>query len=449
MELVGMLEQQKRGHCTAEGETLDADLVRDDVRQALEILRPGHEILDGSLGEVAEVLVGTCTAVMPCHAGVGGDGDDAVVAPPLAGSARAGPTLADVCGIRTSVNLEMHRVFLRRVEVDRVCDGRGDDEAVVGSDTDHLRQGIFRGVEIPALHVRDLESRRGVTLAHPAVPALSRGHYPAGAPGHSGIGCLVKPHLGRSGKIRHGHDEPAAVRRETHSGGIVVGIGQSCDDPLAVDLVQGCLGRIVAVGHEVDVPGLLVHSHYRGPPVRAVGQAPELGAVIGQIIYLLPPGFESPDHIQAFLPETHLLRPVQPGRVFLVIDMLLGSVGRIHAIQVELVLETGLPRHEESLAVRTPERNAEILVLLLVEIRPGNPARGQVDYTDAHLGVCLAGFRITRPVQGTVLPEGRIDRKHRHSGIVETVEAYLARVGGPPEGTVHRRPAEDFLVVDP
>ena len=51
--------------------------------------------------------------------------------------------------------------------------------------------------------------------------------------------------------------------------------------------------------------------------------------------------------------------------------------------------------------------------------------------------------------QRPVLPEGRIDREHRHPAVVKTVIGQFPAVRRPPEGAVLRGPPEDFLVIDP
>ena len=449
MELVRMLEKQERSHGTAEREALHSYLVGDDIREALEVLRPGDEILHRSLGKVPEILVGTGTAVVTRHAGIGRDGNDAVLAPPLVGGVGSDPALADIGGVGAAVDLEMHRIFLGRVEIEGIGDHCRDFQSVIGGNVNHPGQGVSGGIETRSGHVGYFECGGGVAVAQPPSAALCAGKGLAGAPRQGGPVRFIQPYLRRRGEIGQGGDEPAPVRREAHPGDIVLRVSQGRYDTLAVHLVKGGLGGKVPVGREVHVPGLLVHTHNGSPPVLSVSKTPELRPVVGQIVYLLPSGLESPDHVKSVLSEAHLLRPVQPGRVFLVVDMLPGPVGRIDAEKVQFMLETGLPGDEETTAVGAPERDPEILVFLLVEIRPHYITRSKIDYAYTDLGIGLSCLGIACPVQRTVLAERRVDRKHGHSGVVEAVESYLPGVRRPPESAVHRRTAEDLLIIYP
>ena len=77
--------------------------------------------------------------------------------------------------------------------------------------------------------------------------------------------------------------------------------------------------------------------------------------------------------------------------------MALAATCCIHGIEVYGVLQTRHAGNEEFLAVRTPERNAEVLVKSRVEVGPGNLIRSgrvQIYDTDADLRVGLAGLRI-------------------------------------------------------
>ena len=323
----------------------------------------------------------------------------------------------------------MHRILLRRIEVLRISDGRGNLQPVVRSDMDHLRQRILGSIVVRSLHIRDLEGCRGEAVVDPTAAGPAGGQRPAGGPRQPGPDRFVKPHLGGSGEIGHRGHEVFPVRRERHAGNIVFRVGQRGHHALGVHLVQGCLGGGVAVGDEIHISGLLVHADDGRPPVLAVRQPAELFPVIGQEVDLLPARLEGAHHIQALRAETHLLRPVQPGVVVFVVDMLLGAVGGAHTIEVEVVLKAGFASHEKALAVGTPERDAEILVLLVVEVGPDGRAGCNLDNAYAHRRIGLPRLGVAGAVQASVLPEGGIDREHRHSGIVEAVEPYHLRVG--------------------
>ena len=131
--------------------------------------------------------------------------------------------------------------------------------------------------------------------------------------------------------------------------------------------------------------------------------------------------------------------------------MLPGPVRGGNAVKVQGILDSRLTGNEEFPAVRSPERNAEILVLILIEISPDNAGVGpvQIGYSDADLRVRFPGLRIPGLMKLAVLSEWRINREHRHLRIVITVEADFSGIRGPPEGTVIRRPAEHFLEINP
>ena len=134
------------------------------------------------------------------------------------------------------------------------------------------------------------------------------------------------------------------------------------------------------------------------------------------------------------------------------VDVTLGPVFRRDRIEVEGILDTRLPLDEESLAVSTPERGSEILVIILVEISPGGLAILQIHDPDANLGVRISAFGIASHPDGTscrrhvlkihgaagvlaitelqtgaisIDSHSGINREERHFGVVKTVETDL------------------------
>ena len=85
--------------------------------------------------------------------------------------------------------------------------------------------------------------------------------------------------------------------------------------------------------------------------------------------------------------------------------MTLGAVLCTYGIKIDSVLETRHTCDEEFLAVRSPERDAEILVKGRIEVGPGDrfitshraadTFTFQVHDTDAHLRIGLSGLRIS------------------------------------------------------
>ena len=147
------------------------------------------------------------------------------------------------------------------------------------------------------------------------------------------------------------------------------------------------------------------------------------------------------------------------------VDMFPGSICDRDRIEVQGILDARHSGYEELLAVRTPERSAEILVLGRVEVSPdyrdmpyggygavsgrsitgisgrrfirfGMAECGDVRYAYTDLGIGLACLRIACPAQRAILTERGIDREKRDFRIVKAVEPYLPAVGRPPEGPV-------------
>ena len=107
----------------------------------------------------------------------------------------------------------------------------------------------------------------------------------------------------------------------------------------------------------------------------------------------------------------------------------LAAVRRIDAVEVQGVLGAGFTADEEFPAVRPPERCTEVLVLILVEIRPHYLFRlGHVYDAYLHLWILLPRHRVAGIVQGAASAEGRIDGEIRHSAVVEAVESQMAAV---------------------
>ena len=158
------------------------------------------------------------------------------------------------------------------------------------------------------------------------------------------------------------------------------------------------------------------------------------------------------------------------------INVLLGSIIHGNGVKIQRILCPRLTLDVKILAVSTPERCSEILVLFFIEISPNDAAVTDISYSNAYLRVIVTAFRVPghpdrtagrrhsrqfygsprilrvgKPHSGTgrIIRKRRINRENRNIGIVETVETYLLGIRRPPESTVHRRTAEDFLVVNP
>ena len=104
------------------------------------------------------------------------------------------------------------------------------------------------------------------------------------------------------------------------------------------------------------------------------------------------------------------------------IHISLGAVLNIHGIEIYSILKTRHTGNEELLAVRSPKRNAEILVLSLVKIRPTDRQimiaksvilriRDRFSFkihdTDTHLRISLTAFWITGLAERTTQTEIR------------------------------------------
>ena len=458
-EHVRVPQQQHRRHRAAEGETLHADAFSVHIRQRLEIVRPGQEIPHRHVGQVAIDQVGAGPAVVSGSPAVRHDMDDALFAPPLVLRQGPAPAVPHVSGARTAVDFKVDRILFGRVEIPRQRHGRRDQLAVLGRNRHDLRQGIARSVEFRSPGIGDLQGAAGGPVIH--MHALRRAFEQAAVlPGQGRETGLVQPDLGRGREIGQRRDEVFPIRAETHVRHAQARIRQGCDPAVGIGPVQAGAHRRIPVGREIDRPRPLVDPDQADAPVGAVGQPAEFLAVIRKEIHLLPAGLERAGHVQSLVREDHIIDPVQPGLIGLVIDELLAAVQRTDAIQVQRILDARLPGDVEGLPVRAPERRAEVLVLLRVEIRPDRLARHffgrriererlDVDHADAHFGIALPRLGVARAAQGAVLPSRRIDGEHRHFAVVETVEADAARIGRPPEGPVAGRAAENLLVIHP
>ena len=120
MELVRGLHQEHRGHSASERESLYSDLVAVHIWQGLEPVRPCAEVLDFPYSQLPVYHVKAGTAVMACGARVDCDLDDAVIGIPLIDSIRSHPSVAYHRGVRTAIDVDMHRIFLRLIEVLRI-----------------------------------------------------------------------------------------------------------------------------------------------------------------------------------------------------------------------------------------------------------------------------------------------------------------------------------------
>ena len=216
-------------------------------------------------------------------------------------------------------------------------------------------------------------------------------------------------------------------------------ICQSSHNALSINLIQCLTDRSITFCGEIHLSPLLIHTEQIHRPVRSVCQAAEFLSVIRKEVDLLPSCLELTGHIESFLGKYHRIDPVEPGLVGLVVYMLLRAVRDIHAVKIEGVLQARHAGDEELLAVRAPERDAEVLVFLRIEVGPDyrfldpafglarNDSRGgfrltrndrgdlafawngirirkenrQVDDTDADLRVGLAGLRIAGLAEGT------------------------------------------------
>ena len=110
--------------------------------------------------------------------------------------------------------------------------------------------------------------------------------------------------------------------------------------------------------------------------------------------------------------------------------MCLATVLHIHTVKIECILQTRHPCNEELLAVRTPERDTEILIDSRIKISPNNlrlkaiasvrlhiclkAEIRNIDNTDLHLRVSLATLRITSLAERTADTEVGNLRTLRH-----------------------------------
>ena len=79
-----------------------------------------------------------------------------------------------------------------------------------------------------------------------------------------------------------------SVRGKPHTGHIVCRVGKRRHDSPSVHLVQGLAYRGITFGREIDISLLLIDTEHRDAPVGTVCKTPELSAVVGEEVNLLP-----------------------------------------------------------------------------------------------------------------------------------------------------------------
>ena len=150
--------------------------------------------------------------------------------------------------------------------------------------------------------------------------------------------------------------------------------------------------------------------------------------------------------------------------------MLLRTIIYIHAVKVEGVLKTRHAGDEEFLAVRSPERNTEVLVEGRIEISPYDGSRFlgcDIHDSDTHLRIGLTSLRVTGLTERSAKTQVsdlrtlrlrrscrrigicRINREERNLGIVKTIESDLLAVWRPPESLITGRTTENLFVIHP
>ena len=132
---------------------------------------------------------------------------------------------------------------------------------------------------------------------------------------------------------------------------------------------------------------------------------------------MLPIGFKRTDHIDSVPSEQHPVNPVQPRLVGLVVDVLLRTVHRRYGVKVECVLRPRFSLNIKGLAVGSPERRSEILVVILVEVRPSGEAILNIHDSDPHLRIVVAALRVARHTD-RASRRGHVRQSHRRPGVL-------------------------------
>ena len=146
METVWSLHQKHRRHGTAERETLNADLVSDHIRLRLEPASPRDEILHLIDSQLSIDHIKTFPTIVTTSARIHPDLDNTILRPPLISLSRSSPSVANNRRIRTAIDIHVHRILLRRIEILRIHNHTRKSETVRSSHMHKLTKRIVRRI---------------------------------------------------------------------------------------------------------------------------------------------------------------------------------------------------------------------------------------------------------------------------------------------------------------
>ena len=118
---------------------------------------------------------------------------------------------------------------------------------------------------------------------------------------------------------KHG-PESAEIRSKLHLSHCHTGVGKNLNLAVAPYPVKARMHIAVPVCSEEHIAVHLIESLQGNSPVGSVSEAPESLAIVGEEINLLPSAFEITDHVEPVLTEKHILEPVHPSVVLLVVN---------------------------------------------------------------------------------------------------------------------------------
>ena len=98
---------------------------------------------------------------MPRGAAVSHHLDDSVFRVPLV-ICRAAEPVIHLRRIRTTVDVHVNRIFLRRIKILRIDDHRRKHKPVLGRHRNMLWESVIRGIKILSGHIRHLEGLRSL-----------------------------------------------------------------------------------------------------------------------------------------------------------------------------------------------------------------------------------------------------------------------------------------------
>ncbi len=422
----GAVEHRVEGVGAAAGPAPEADAVRVDPPEALQVVDPGELCrqvarAEAAIGAVfAPLAEEGRSAVVDHQDGVAALGHHLV---PQAAAARA-PAVGHHLRGGAAVVVHDRRVAARRVEAVRPQQGRRQLDPVRAGDGQELpaRQS---GRVVGGRRAGQLEQQLAIAVAHRQARRL--------------VGVAQRVHPVASAGSGHGR-VPAGRRRQP--------IGEVPFERAAQNLAVLGAEATAAVGGEDEPAAVLVDRVERGHRPALRGESGDDGAVGGVQVELPPAALLGRPEEAAVGEEPEVVVEVEPGRPAFGQQDPAGAARGVAGQQIEAVLVAIQPLDGHPFARRQPVDARQVDVGLAAGVEPDGVAALERHDADAHPGVDGAGLRVALLLDAGVGDGGEVDeRVEADLAVVEPVVGDALAVRAPPEAG--RVAAPDLLPVDP